>query len=67
MTHDEITLTRRRAQLTQLAQMRNLPFVGPFDRQMINELFHKDPADLTDKDMEMIQTLADRYLIEVAA
>lgn len=67
MTHEQTILTRRHAQLTELAQMRNLPFVGPFDRQMINELFHKDPADLTDKDMEMIQTLASAYLLEVTA
>lgn len=65
MTHVQTILTRRRAQLTQLAQMRNLPFVAPSDRQMINELFHKDPEELNDKDMEMIQTLADCYLVEV--
>lgn len=67
MTHVQTILTRRMAQLTELAQIRNWPSVSKFDSQMIQQLFHTEPADLNDKDMEMIQTLADSYLVEVAA
>lgn len=66
MTHVQTILTRRRAQLTKLAQIRNT-IPDPFDRQSVAELFNRDAATLTDKDMEMIQTLTDRYLVEVAA
>lgn len=66
MTHVQTIPARRRAQLTKLAQIRNT-IPDPFDRQSVAELFNRDDATLNDKDMEMIQTLADRYLIEVAA
>jgi len=56
---------RRAAQLKALAQVRNtLPYV---DRTLVNDLCYLEPADLTDKQLETIAVLADRYLSEVVS
>jgi hypothetical protein len=56
--------TRRAAQLKALAQARNtLP--AP-DRTMVESLHALDAFQLTDKHLETVGVLADRYLCEVA-
>lgn len=55
---------RRAAQLKALAQVRNtLP--AP-DRAMVIEMYETPANDLTDKQLELIDTLAVTYLCEVA-
>ncbi len=63
--HVETVIAHRKRQLTALAQVRGT--LPAFDRQTVAELFDRDPATLTDKDFEMIQTLTMRYITQVPA
>lgn len=63
--HVETIIAHRLRQLNALAQIRNT--LPAFDRQVVAELHHKDPDDLTDKDFEMILTITMRNLTMVPA
>lgn len=64
MRHEQTIPARRAAQLKCLAQVRGTIKVEA-DRQAVSDLYSRDPATLTDKDHELVQTLASRYLCEV--
>lgn len=65
MKHDQSIIEHRLRQLNALAKIRNT--LPAFDRQIVAELHHKDPAELTDKDFEMILTITMRNLTMVPA
>jgi len=56
---------RRAAQLKALAQVRNT--LPASDRAMVIDLFDRLSGALDDKDLELIGTLASRYLCEVVS
>lgn len=65
MNHHETVIAHRLRQLNTLAQIRGT--LPAFDRQAVAELHHKDPETLTDKDLELIQTITMRNLTMVPA